>query len=56
MALHVGVVALHVTLCVICATSVEETVRVALKSAPHVQTWINLIAHVRAAHEAHAIP
>ena len=50
IALHVSLLALYVALCVVCATGVEENVRVPLESASHVQTWINLITHVRTSH------
>lgn len=55
MVVHLGVLAFYIALCIVCATGVEKHVQVSLKSAPHVQTWINLITHVRLLRDIQAL-
>ncbi|KZV73493.1 hypothetical protein PENSPDRAFT_289646 [Peniophora sp. CONT] len=46
MALHLAVLAFYIALCVVRVTGVEQNIQVALASASHTQTLINLISHL----------
>lgn len=47
MMLHFAVFAFYVALCVVCITGAEANIRVPFTSASRIQTWLNLISHVR---------
>ncbi|VDC03882.1 unnamed protein product [Peniophora sp. CBMAI 1063] len=46
MALHLGVLAIYIALCIVWLTDVEQNIHVSLASAARTQTWINLASHV----------
>ena len=47
VALHLGVLALYITMCIVWLTGVLQNIQVTLADASRVQTWINLASHVR---------
>ncbi|KZV70774.1 hypothetical protein PENSPDRAFT_651225 [Peniophora sp. CONT] len=46
MALHLGVLAIYIALCIVWLTGAEKNIHVSLASASRTQTWINLASHV----------